>query len=261
MLDPQASLHVALVLHELATNARKYGALSAPDGRVSVAWVIRANEGQSLHLEWTERGGPKVSAPRTRGFGTSLIEQSLHAHGGDATINYEATGITCAITLPLPSATQQRIGAYGRLSNTSAVLSAPLRPSQSAIQGQRILVVDDEPLIAIDIVAVLREAGCEVVGPAATLERAATLIEKDIFDAALLDGNLGGYPVDELAAALTKRSIPFAFVTGYGRDGLPKAFSHVPIISKPFNREQLLDALGQIVGQHREVIPFRQKSS
>ena len=65
----------------------------------------------------------------------------------------------------------------------------------------------------------------------------------------------------ELAAALTKRSIPFAFITGYGRDGLPKAFGQAPIISKPFNREQLLDALGQVLRRDGDVIPFRQKSS
>ena len=261
-LDPQASLHVALVLHELATNARKYGALSVPEGRVSVAWVMRAQDGQTLRLEWKERAGPKVSAPRTRGFGTTLIEQSLHAQGGEARIDYEADGITCSITLPVANDAHLRTGAYGRVidfGKASGALEAP--PSQSALHGKRILVVDDEPLIAMEIVSNLREAGCEVVGPAATLERAMPLIGNDAFDAALLDGNLGGRPVDELAAALTRRNIPFAFITGYGRDGLPKAFKHAMLISKPFNRQQLLAALSQLLQQHADVISLRHKNS
>ncbi len=259
-LDPQAALHMALVLHELATNARKHGALSVPEGRIRVGWVMRANEGQTLHLEWKERGGPKVTAPRTRGFGTTLIEQSLHAHGGEASIEYETSGITCTITLPLPN--DARAGAYGRLTEMGLEQAPDIRPAQTSVHGKRILVVDDEPLIAMDIVSSLREAGCEVVGPAATLERASALIENNAFDAALLDGNLGGRPVDQLAAALTKRGIPFAFITGYGRDSLPKAFGQTPIIGKPFNREQLLDALGQVLRRDDGgVIPFRQKST
>jgi CheY-like chemotaxis protein len=259
-LDPQAALHVALVLHELATNARKYGALSVPEGRVSVAWMMRASDGQTLHLEWKERGGPKVIAPRTRGFGTTLIEQSLQAHGGETTIAYETSGITCTIMLPLPSSAHSRTGAYGRLTGGEMAQAHVLPTSVSMVHGKRVLVVDDEPLIAMDIVATLREAGCEVVGPAATFERAVAFIETHAFDAALLDGNLGGRPVDELAAAIAKRGIPFSFITGYGRDGLPKGFGHAPVVSKPFNREQLVDALGQLLRRDAEVIPFRHKN-
>src|SRR4029079_12270274 len=102
---------------------------------------------------------------------------------------------------------------------------------------------------------------CEVLGPAATLERAEALMEAEAFDAALLDGNLGGHPVDVLAAGLTKRHIPFAFITGYGRDGLPKAFGNAPIISKPFNREQLLEALDRLLRENHGVISLRQKGA
>ena len=260
-LDPQASLHLALVLHELATNARKYGALSVPEGRTTVEWMLRANEGQTLLLEWKERRGPALSAPRSRGFGTTLIEDSLQAHGGQATIDYEADGVTCTISLPLPQNAHRRSGAYGAVSEMGVGDIAKLPPSQSSLHGKRILVVDDEPLIAMDIVSNLREAGCEVVGPAATLDRAMALVESDTFDAALLDGNLGGRSVDELAAAVTRRNIPFAFITGYGRDGLPKAFAQAAIISKPFNREQLLEALSQMLRRDGDVLPFRHKGS
>ena len=76
-LDARTAIHLGLVLHELATNARKYGALSVPAGRLSVAWSVRAYGERELVLEWNESGVPKVSAPTSRGFGTTLIERTL----------------------------------------------------------------------------------------------------------------------------------------------------------------------------------------
>lgn len=255
-LDAQAALHLALVLHELATNARKYGALSVAKGHVAVAWRLRADAGRTLLLEWKERGGPKVTAPCNRGFGTTVIEQSLASHGGEAVINYEANGLECNISLPLPHDAQLHTGAYTRLSGI-----LPQRLSRaSALHGKRILVVDDEPLIAMDVVTSLRDAGCEAAGPASTVEKALALIESTDLDAALLDANLGGRTVDDIAAALTRRNVPFVFMTGYGKDGLPRAFNHVTMISKPFNQQQLLDTIGQLV-QSADVIPFRQRGS
>ena len=101
------------------------------------------------------------------------------------------------------------------------------------------LVVEDEPLVAMDLEESLAAAGYDVVGPAGNLAHAKKLIAETAFDAALLDVNLSGHPVDELAAALTQRNIPFAFVTGYGREALPHGFAHAVLLSKPFSRNQL----------------------
>jgi CheY-like chemotaxis protein len=86
------------------------------------------------------------------------------------------------------------------------------------------------------------------------LEEALHLIEGMPFDAALLDGNLRGRPVDDIAAALTRRNIPFAFVTGYGHNSLPRSFGHAAILSKPFSREQLLDAARQLVERPKATV-------
>jgi len=103
-LEPQAALQLALVLHELGTNARKYGSLSVPEGTVSVEWTIEQTEtGQILHLTWVERGGPPVTPPESTGFGTLLIERSLQqGQGGTSRISYDPEGLTCTIRLPLP---------------------------------------------------------------------------------------------------------------------------------------------------------------
>jgi PAS domain S-box-containing protein len=258
-LDPQCGLHLALVVHELGTNARKYGALSVPNGHVSVKWVVRSDgEGCHLLLEWKERGGPAVVAPTARGFGTALIEQSLHAHGGGASIRYEAEGVTCNIRLPLPDG--GRIGAYTTPRRTEGS-HTDVHGSvvEHTAQGKRVLVVDDEPLVSMDAISTLNQAGHEVVGPAATVEKAMALIERGGFDVALLDANLAGRPVDSLATALKQRNIPFAFLTGYGRGSLPQAFRQAPLLSKPFTPQQLLKAVGSLT-QGAEVIAFRQKN-
>jgi two-component sensor histidine kinase len=74
-LSPRAAQMFALVVHELATNATKYGALSTPHGRVSVVWTIETNSPPSLHFRWHERGGPTVSAPQRSGFGRAIVER------------------------------------------------------------------------------------------------------------------------------------------------------------------------------------------
>src|SRR5262249_37518165 len=105
-LDPEVSLQLALVLHELATNARKYGALSSPNGRLAITWRADLDDGQTLRLDWKESGGPQVAAPSSRGFGSHLIEKGLAAHGGKALLSFAETGVTCAITMPLQSETR-----------------------------------------------------------------------------------------------------------------------------------------------------------
>lgn len=103
-LEPQTALQLALVLHELGTNARKYGSLSVPQGMVSVNWIIEHTDtGPVLQLKWLERGGPPVTPPETTGFGTLLIERSLQqGQGGTSRISYDPDGLTCTIRLPLP---------------------------------------------------------------------------------------------------------------------------------------------------------------
>src|SRR5262249_42950479 len=110
VLDAQAAVHLALVLHELATNARKHGALSVPQGRLSVTWQMRTNGGCSLLLSWKESHGPKVSAPSAHGFGRTLIEQTVRARGGEASVDYRTDGLSCEIKLPLPDAARPGIG-------------------------------------------------------------------------------------------------------------------------------------------------------
>lgn len=256
MLEAQAALHLALVLHELGTNARKHGALSTPNGAISVNWELHANGENKLVLIWRESGGPKVRAPTSRGFGTTLIEQSLKAHGGDVSMRFAEDGITCTITLPLA---QMKI-------DLAPALSAASPPSQneecgSRLKGKRVLIIEDEALIAMVLGDYLEQFGCVMVGPAHSIEKARGLIGSEQFDAALLDANLAGHRVDELALALTQKQIPFAFVTGYGRGALPQGFHDAVAVDKPFTPDQVRNALEHLLSPEGNVVALKYRKS
>ena len=100
-IAPKVAVALALSLHELATNAAKYGALSAPGGTVDIAWRVEGDP-PDLVFEWRERGGPPVTAPSRTGFGTRLLTQGLVTEfGGEARLIYERSGLICRIAAPL----------------------------------------------------------------------------------------------------------------------------------------------------------------
>jgi PAS domain S-box-containing protein len=246
-LEPQTALHLALMLHELATNSVKYGALAAPQGHVTLTWQVRD---RLLHLRWVERGGPPVQAPLARGFGSSLIEQSATSEGGSATMGIDSGGVTWDIVLRLSNAVAAASPKGAEGFDRPSVLGtggSTQEPAPNArLAGMRFLVVEDEPLIAIALASVLESAGAAVTRTVGTHREALHTIDNADFDAALLDANLHGKPVEDIAAALERRDIPFLFVTGYGHEGLPQAFRHHPVVIKPFGDAQLLNAAASL---------------
>jgi PAS domain S-box-containing protein len=241
-LTARAAVQLSLVLHELATNARKYGALRHPGGKVEIEWRREEGRKRRLMIQWRETGASGLGKPATKGFGTTLIERSLQSAGGEATLEYQPTGITCVMRLPLAEVAREG-GFKARRRGIAAATEARERVVP------RILVVEDESLVAMEIEAQLEEAGYEVIGPAATSESARHLIAEARPDVALVDGNLDGHPSDEVAGELAKRKIPFAFATGYGRSGLPAAFPDTMILSKPFSRDRLLHVVKVLLAE------------
>lgn len=259
VLDAQATVHLGLVLHELATNARKYGALSSPNGRLSIDWEMQTNGGRQLLLEWKERGGPTVSAPSGHGFGTTLIEQTMRGHGGEASVSYGADGVSCRIRLPLHVQDHATAAVGDRERQARSDTGDRAQADRTGDGGKRIILIEDEALVAMELEASLSGAGYQIVGEAGNLEQAKRLIAGTACDAALLDVNLAGRPVDELVAALKQKNVPFAFVTGYGRAGLPDGCREAMVVEKPFSRERLLAAVASLLDGERKVVPLRQK--
>ena len=98
LLEPSAAQTIAVILHELTTNAAKYGALSKANGQVDLQWSHEA--GGRLHLRWTETGGPAVETPTRKGFGGRVIEQLIAQLKGKTCFDWRADGLVCEITLP-----------------------------------------------------------------------------------------------------------------------------------------------------------------
>lgn len=103
LVGQKAALPLVLMMHELGTNAAKYGALSAPEGVVSIKWALAGAPGrQSVRLVWEESGGPEVGPPTRKGFGVRLLERGLASQlDGAVRLDYAPTGVVCTLDVPL----------------------------------------------------------------------------------------------------------------------------------------------------------------
>lgn len=113
---------------------------------------------------------------------------------------------------------------------------------------RRVLVIEDEMMVAMGLEMALADAGYEVIGPFGRLEQALEAARNDQVDVALLDVNLRGEPVFPVADALAARGIPYAFLTGYGRESLPAGVDCRRILSKPFQATALVATVQAMCG-------------
>lgn len=227
LLPPRDALDFALVIHELATNAAKYGAWSADGGRVHVAWQV-APEDDHVVVTWRETGGPPVAPPRRQGFGTTLVASAFAGEPGcGVDLRLDSDGAVCVIRLPLRTAAET--------APTSGTLAPGPRPdADHPLAGRRILLVEDEPVVRLELAAALAQAGATVVGPAGSLDEATRLAMESRLDAALLDVNLNGQVAAPLAQRLRDQGVRVVFLTGYGSlDLLPAELRDLPHLQKP----------------------------
>lgn len=228
---------VALALHEIATKAAKYGAISQEGARLAVRWYWEGKgEARGLALEWREGGVamPEVEA-RQRGFGAELIERMLplSAEGADPARVHPGWR-----ALP-----DHPSGLGGRTAGGRGVSAA----GQGALRGRRILVAEDEYFVAEEITEVLGEAGVEVVGPAATVEEARDLAANGQLDGAVLDVNLGGTMIWPVLGLLAARGVPVVLATGYEAAAVPAVYAHLPRCEKPVPARDILSVLAKQV--------------
>ena len=247
-LAPEPALRFALVLHELATNAHKYGALSNDTGTVALSWSL---DGGFLSLQWVERGGPPVAPPEKSGFGTQLIRNSLSPEGGTASIDFPPEGMRASLTMAVDGRDAEDAEQTPPPPAASAAPPAPPSADAGAMNGRRVLIVEDEPLVAMDMMCAIEDIGAEPVGPATSCAQALEMIASEGPEFVLLDGNLNGEPVDSVARALDEANIPFAFVSGYDAEHLPSGFGHRPVLGKPYAQSQLEELLHRLAAGSR----------
>jgi light-regulated signal transduction histidine kinase (bacteriophytochrome)/CheY-like chemotaxis protein len=240
-LDVRAFSVMALVIHELATNAAKYGSLSRPDGTLRISWEKTATG--DWEVLWHESGGPSVAPPSRVGFGTALIDRSIpYDLGGESTVDYALEGIRARFVLPARFVSET--DSKEPQGSTEPDKDAKGRPSSDV----NILLVEDQMLIAMEVEAVLSDHGIDKVTTCASASEALKQLASFRPDVAVLDVNLGDGTSFPVAEELSKLGIPFLFATGYGdRSIIPQQYADIPWVRKPYDVEALLSEVSQLL--------------
>ena len=239
LLPPATAQTIALALHELVTNAAKYGALSVDPGYVELTWQTEPGK---LELVWTESGGPQIGPPDRRGYGSRAIVAGIERQlGGLVNFDWQASGLRCTLCVPHEDTSDP-----SKRNVFKTHLNVPLQVA-SDVGGKRVLLVEDEPLVSMMLADMLSAFGHKVDGPYSRFSDAMLAAKTSNLQAGILDVNLGGEKTYAVADILTDRKIPFAFVTGYGPDSIVSAFSHAPVLQKPIEAAKLHALLQQIV--------------
>ncbi len=249
-LDPKQAQSMAFVLHELATNAVKHGALSQPNGRVTLDWTP-VDGTDNWSVVWRESGGPPVVVPRKGGFGLTVLQLAATDMGAQVESNFNQDGLICVITGPFGKGHSSFASQLRKNSSRSqeARSTNMLRASHETT-SLRVLLVEDEPLIALFLQSELESAGHQVTGPAYNLKQGLELAGKEAFDVALLDVRLGSDFSVAIADQLLARAIPFAFTTGYSEGVLiPEHLRGVPSLAKPYQSGSVIELLGRLAGK------------
>jgi PAS domain S-box-containing protein len=249
-LSARAVQPVSMLIHELATNAVKYGALSRRGGHIDFTWRKLENDG--VEMIWRERGGPEVVPPAQPGFGTSLIQQiAQNQLCGEMESLWNKEGYELKLILPesvlqisadRPAARSATIGKDIALSKTA--------DRKGSDDIGTLLIVEDEPLLAMQMSKSLAEFGWSIVGVAGSIDEANRLLSDSrnkMPDVAILDVDLAGMPVFPLARSLRKLGIPFLFCTGYEDLEYVQEFASCRSIRKPATVLQIVRGLRDVV--------------
>ncbi|MCB1884918.1 MAG: GAF domain-containing protein [Geminicoccaceae bacterium] len=233
LLERQAFTTLALVVHELVTNSAKYGALSDSRGRAAVEW--RVTDSGALAIDWRERGGPAVQAPKRRGFGTTLIERAVPFDlRGEAELRWRLTGLEARFVVPERHFRLGGAGDEGATLQDDANGAPPAPRAQAPLDGT-VLLVEDNMIIALDAEDEILRLGASRVEVAPDVVGALRFLDAERPGFAVLDLNLGIETSLPVAERLHEMGVPFLFATGYGdKADLPVAYKDTPIVRKPY---------------------------
>mgnify|MGYP002714245638 CR=1 FL=1 len=236
-LSPDMGQAMGLLIHELHSNAVRYGALSVPGGSIDVTWKM--DETGWVKIEWSETGGPLIrKRPVQQGFGTMMMDAAADQFGRGIEVSWLRTGLRCVISLAPDCFTVEASAGYSEPENETT-------DTVGDLWGRRILVAEDDSLLAIAICQILESYGCIVIGPARNIDEAFHLArtETDV-DMAVLDVNLRGRQIWPVEDILSARKVPCLITTGYRDKVSPNG---APVLTKPFTADQLVAAMMDVL--------------
>lgn len=226
---------LGMAIHELASNAAKYGALSGPGGRLDISWKV--SDGAAIHIYWDETAPTPIRKPQRYSFGSTLIKSSIEDHiQGSIVKHWRRHGLCVEISLPASAVARQQ----------AAPENVTPQPADGGrdLRGRQVLYAEDNAIIGLQVMQDLANEGCTVLGPANTVARIRKLAAENTPDIALLDVDLRGEHVFDAASELRARRIPVVFCTGFGDVGsLDARWEGINVLKKPFTRAELVNAL------------------
>jgi two-component sensor histidine kinase len=235
MLRSEQAQTIALLLHELATNAAKYGALSLPKGRLAIRWGLEDNK---LCLDWEETMPDAARDSETgvkAGFGSKLIKSVIERQlGGSITRQFDH-GLKCRIAIPMVT--------HHPGDRERSARGAPRRS-----ESQRVLIVEDEALVALDLANMLRVLGYDNVETASNVSEALVALRKGARPAlAIVDVNLAGQSSEPVVEVLRALGSPTILASGYAHaEALPGAFAGLTCLSKPIILSDFTKAIQKV---------------
>ncbi len=238
-LSPKAFTTMTMVIHELLTNAVKYGAAKSENGQINLNWQIHQGE---LHLYWRESGVTIEQSPSQFGFGSVIINRSIpHDLGGVAKIEYQRSGVVAEFVIPAMHF--ETAEAEHKSDSTSSEAVSIIHKGQP--DKESVLIVEDNMIIGFELERMLQAMGYKNIELAATVQEAHESINKKIPGLAVLDINLGDESSETVADCLRNKSVPFIFATGYSsvKDGFKKKHANVPVVEKPFSSSVIQAAI------------------
>lgn len=244
-LPPQTALQFALNLHELATNAAKYGALSNDSGRVLISWNLLDTDPPQIEFTWQERDGPPVKPVRNRGFGLNLIEWSGKSPTLEAKVDFEPAGITARFKATLAGTDDKPSNLFNPGKRLLTLRTPDLVGScKRNRKRDRILMVEREPTDAMLLDEVLYDAGYATLGPVSTAKEASRKLDLLNCELAIVDvdGVLG--EVGATLAVLEKHAVKTILVGSARRLAeLPDLGAGLPRLIKPLQPQNLMQAI------------------
>ena len=237
----------ALTIHELMTNAAKYGALSNSTGTVSIHMAMHDDH---LDISWRESGGPPVHTPNRTGFGTTLVKRAVpYELGGKSSHSFAPDGVKAVISLPkgiIAESAPNEPSSYEPLEFGPDAISWPKVPA--AMTDGTALVLEDNFMISEGVVNQLRGLGFDRIEAAADPDVAMECIEDEMPSLAVLDVNLGkGRNSLPIAEFLLDNGVPIIFVTGYGElSTMTPRLSKQIVLTKPIDTLELVHAIARV---------------
>ena len=233
---------VALVIHEMVSNSAKYGSLSADVGALSVKW---SKDAGGIKILWQETGNNISAEPNRRGFGLSLIERAIpYECNGDSKVSFSTEGVSIELWLPGDAVLELAEDSGAKIKQKTKFNTTPV----SAATLQRVLVVEDNMVLAMELEKIVKSMGGQHVDAVPSVKLGQRLLGRDSdYSLAIMDINLGETTSFELADKLVELKVPVIFVSGYDTVfDIPESLACLPRLAKPVDADALSQAIDSI---------------